>query len=126
MAVLSNPIVRAALFVVSLSAFYYTPLFSWATTDHIGHTLMIVQFLITGYLFVQALIGVDPLPYRATYPMRLLVLLARWRSMRFSRTSSSPAPDCCLPTGTGRWACLGAELNPPADRWRQPGASERF
>lgn len=73
--ILSNPIVAAALFAGSLWAFYYTPLFSWATTDHIGHTWMIVHFLITGYLFVQALIGVDPVPYRASYPMRLLVLL---------------------------------------------------
>jgi cytochrome c oxidase assembly factor CtaG/putative copper export protein len=92
-AVLSNPIVAAALFVVSLWVFYYTPLFSWATTDHIGHTWMIVHFLITGYLFVQALIGVDPLPYRASYPMRLLVLLGTMAFHAFFGLS--------LITGTG-------------------------
>ncbi|MET4702549.1 cytochrome c oxidase assembly protein [Frigoribacterium sp. UYMn621] len=92
-AVLSNPIVAAALFVVSLWVFYYTPLFSWATTDHIGHTWMIVHFLITGYLFVQALIGVDPLPYRAPYPMRLLVLLGTMAFHAFFGLS--------LITGTG-------------------------
>jgi len=91
--ILSNPIVAAALFVVSLWVFYYTPLFRWATTDHIGHTLMIVHFLITGYLFVQALIGVDPLPYRATYPMRLLVLLGTMAFHAFFGLS--------LITGTG-------------------------
>ena len=72
---LSNPIVAAVLFAGSLWVFYYTPLFSWATTDHIGHTWMIVHFLVTGYLFVQSLIGVDPVPYRAPYPLRLLTLL---------------------------------------------------
>jgi cytochrome c oxidase assembly factor CtaG/putative copper export protein len=73
---LANPIVAAVLFAGSLWAFYYTPLFSWATTDHIGHEWMIVHFLLTGYLFVQSLIGVDPSPARPPYPVRLLILLA--------------------------------------------------
>lgn len=73
--VFANPIVAAAFFAGSLWVFYYSPLFRWATEDHIGHTFMIVHFLISGYLFVQTLIGVDPLPYRAPYPMRLIVLL---------------------------------------------------
>jgi cytochrome c oxidase assembly factor CtaG/putative copper export protein len=73
---LTNPIVAAVLFAGSLWVFYYTPLFSWATTDHIGHTWMVVHFLVTGYLFVQSMIGVDPVPRRAPYPLRLLILLA--------------------------------------------------
>jgi putative copper resistance protein D len=68
--------VAAILFAASLWAFYYSPLFGWATTNHIGHTWMIVHFLIVGYLFIQSLIGVDPVPYRAPYPLRLIVLLA--------------------------------------------------
>ena len=70
-----HPLVAAVLFATSLLVFYYSPLFSWATTDHIGHQWMIVHFLIVGYLFVQALIGVDPMPVRLAYPMRLLLLL---------------------------------------------------
>ena len=73
---LANPIVAAVIFTSSLWAFYYTPIFRWAMVDHIGHQVMIVHFLITGYLFVQTLIGVDPLPYRAPYPLRLILLLA--------------------------------------------------
>jgi len=73
--VISNPIVAALLFAGSLWVFYYTSLFSWATTDHIGHQWMIVHFLITGYLFVQSLIGIDPVPYRLPYTFRLLLLL---------------------------------------------------
>jgi len=64
------------LFAGSLLVFYYTPLFSWATTDHIGHEWMTAHFLVTGYLFVQSLIGIDPSPVRIAYPFRLLVLLA--------------------------------------------------
>jgi len=71
----SHPIVAALLFVGSLWGFYYSPLFRWATTDHIGHEWMIVHFLITGYLFVSVLIGVDPSVHRVPYPMRLLLLL---------------------------------------------------
>ena len=76
MGVLTQPIVAAVLFAVSLWVFYYTDLFRWATADHIGHTWMIVHFSITGYLFVQALIGIDPVRYRPPYPLRLLLLLA--------------------------------------------------
>ncbi|WP_208543735.1 cytochrome c oxidase assembly protein [Rathayibacter sp. VKM Ac-2804] len=72
---ISHPIVAALLFVGSLWGFYYSPLFRWATTDHIGHEWMIVHFLITGYLFVSVLIGVDPSVHRVPYPMRLLLLL---------------------------------------------------
>jgi len=74
--VLSNPIVAAVIFVGSLWVFYYSGVFGWATVDHVGHEWMVIHFLGAGYLFVSALIGVDPAPYRAPYPMRLIVLLA--------------------------------------------------
>ncbi|MDJ0377375.1 cytochrome c oxidase assembly protein [Cryobacterium sp. PH31-L1] len=73
--VVANPLVAAGLFAGSLWVFYYTPIFSWAATDHIGHEWMTVHFLITGYLFVQSLIGIDPVPFRLTYPFRLLLLI---------------------------------------------------
>jgi cytochrome c oxidase assembly factor CtaG/putative copper export protein len=90
---LSRPLVAAALFVASLWLFYYSPLFRWATTDHLGHQWMIIHFLLTGYLFVQSLIGVDPSPHRAPYPIRLLVLLATMAFHAFFGLS--------LMTGTG-------------------------
>ena len=72
---IANPIVAAVLFAGSLWVFYYTPLFRWSMLDHIGHEWMVAHFLITGYLFVQSLIGIDPVPYRLPYPFRLLLLL---------------------------------------------------
>jgi len=74
--VLSRPVVAAVVFVGSLWIFYYSPLFRFAVEDHVGHTLMLVHFLITGYLLVQTLIGIDPMPHRSAYPMRLVALLA--------------------------------------------------
>ncbi|MEV1128681.1 cytochrome c oxidase assembly protein [Agromyces sp. NPDC049794] len=74
-AFIANPIFAAVLFASSLWIFYYSPLFRWTMFDHIGHEWMIVHFLITGYLFVQSLVGIDPVPYRLPYPFRLVVLL---------------------------------------------------
>lgn len=74
--VLVNPIVAAVLFAASLWVFYYTPLFRWATEDHVGHVWMVAHFLITGFLFAQVLVGVDPIGSRPPYPLRLLLLLA--------------------------------------------------
>ncbi|MFG6279783.1 cytochrome c oxidase assembly protein [Microbacterium sp. 5K110] len=73
--VLTNPYVAAGLFIGSLWAFYYTDLFRWSLYDHVGHIWMVAHFLITGYLFVLSLIGIDPVPYRLPYPMRLIVLI---------------------------------------------------
>ena len=72
---ISHPIVAGLLFSSSLVVFYYTPLFAWATREHIGHEWMVVHFLITGYLFVQALIGVDPGPHRLPFAMRIGLLI---------------------------------------------------
>ena len=74
--VVGHPLVAAVVFAVSLLAFYYSPLFSWAVTDHVGHQWMILHFLLSGFLFVNALIGIDPAPSRPPYPIRLLILMA--------------------------------------------------
>ncbi|WP_344200555.1 cytochrome c oxidase assembly protein, partial [Pseudolysinimonas kribbensis] len=73
--VLTNPLVSGGLFITSLWVFYYTPLFRWATIDHVGHEWMILHFLIVGYLFIQTLVGIDPVKSRPAYPIRLMLLL---------------------------------------------------
>ena len=80
---LSRPVVAAVIFVGSLWAFYYTGIFGWATVDHVGHEWMIIHFLGAGYLFVSSLIGIDPSPHQAPYPIRLIVLLATMASHAF-------------------------------------------
>jgi cytochrome c oxidase assembly factor CtaG/putative copper export protein len=74
--VISHPLFATVNFVGSLWLFYYTPIFRWATSDHIGHEWMIVHFLLAGYLFVQSLMGIDPVKTRYPYPFRLIQLLA--------------------------------------------------
>ena len=72
---ISQPIFAGLNFALSLVMFYYTPLFRWATEQHLGHQWMIVHFLITGYLFVQSLIGVDPQPHKPGFPIKLMLLI---------------------------------------------------
>ncbi len=91
--VVGHPLVASVVFAVSLLVFYYSPLFSWAVSDHLGHQWMILHFLLSGYLFVNALIGVDPAPYRPPYPIRLIILLATMAFHAFFGLS--------LITGTG-------------------------
>lgn len=72
----ANPIVAAVNFAGSMIVFYYTPLFEWSLTTHVGHLAMVAHFSLAGYLFANALIGIDPGPTRPGYPQRLLLLFA--------------------------------------------------
>ncbi|GAA1990948.1 cytochrome c oxidase assembly protein [Terrabacter lapilli] len=76
LAVLGNPVVAAVLFFTSLVAFYWTGLFQLALETHTGHLLMTAHFVLTGYLFVWSLVGIDPGPKKWSPPLRLVVLFA--------------------------------------------------
>lgn len=73
---LAHPVVAAANFVVSMLVFYYTDIFHWALSSSVGHLAMVVHFTLVGYLFANALIGIDPGPRRLPYAQRLLLLFA--------------------------------------------------
>ena len=72
----THPLFAAANFAGSIVLFYYSDAFGFAMRDHVGHELMNLHFALTGYIFVLSMIGTDPLPRRAPYPMRLVLLLA--------------------------------------------------
>ena len=72
---LTRPVVAGILFAGSMVAFYYSPAFEFALRSHLGHMAMCAHFLLTGYLFVWVIIGIDPGPGRASYPMRLMMML---------------------------------------------------
>jgi len=69
--VVTNPLVALALFVSGPFVVYFTGLFEAAMRDHTGHTLMGLHFLLTGYLFYDVLIGIDPLPRRPHHLARI-------------------------------------------------------
>ncbi|MDQ4502618.1 cytochrome c oxidase assembly protein [Sinomonas sp. ASV322] len=72
----THPLFAAANFAGSIVLFYYSDFFGYAMRDHVGHELMNLHFTLTGYIFVLTMIGSDPLPRRAPYPLRLLLLFA--------------------------------------------------
>jgi putative copper resistance protein D len=72
----ANPIVALAIFDGSLFALYFTPLFGDLMLSHSGHLFMNIHFIIAGYLFFQAIIGIDPSPIKIPYIVKIVVLFA--------------------------------------------------
>lgn len=54
-----NPLVTWLLYVSSLFLVYMTPLFPWLMRYHWAHQLMLLYFMVTGYLFFEMIIGLD-------------------------------------------------------------------
>lgn len=73
--ILTHPLVAAALFVGSLYALYFTPLFGALMDSHLGHAGMELHFLAVGSLFYYVIIGVDPSPRRLEPLVRFGILL---------------------------------------------------
>lgn len=71
----AHPLVATGLFVGSTYAVYLTPLFGVLMENHLGHTLMEVHFLLTGYLFYEVLVGTAPVRERPPYLARVGLLL---------------------------------------------------
>ncbi|MFZ0323725.1 MAG: bifunctional copper resistance protein CopD/cytochrome c oxidase assembly protein [Actinomycetes bacterium] len=72
--VLTNPVVALVLFITAPYMVYFGPLFGYAMQHHWAHLAMHAHFVLVGYLFYESIIGVDPLPNRAPFPLRLIVL----------------------------------------------------
>ncbi|NUS15757.1 MAG: cytochrome c oxidase assembly protein [Streptomyces sp.] len=74
--VVSHPAFTLPVFVASLYALYFSPLFDTLMRSSAGHTAMMVHFLAVGLLFFWPIMGVDPGPHRPGYVMRMLELFA--------------------------------------------------
>lgn len=74
-AVVSSPPIAGFLFAGSLVLFYFTPFFTWAMFEHVGHLLMTVHFLLAGYLFAWVIIGIDPAQKPISPVLKLVTLL---------------------------------------------------
>jgi putative copper resistance protein D len=59
---LTHPAVTFVLFITSLYGLYFTPLFDELMSTWWGHNLMLVHFLIVGFLYFWSLLGIDPNP----------------------------------------------------------------
>ena len=100
--------------------FYYTDLFELSLTTYLGHLGMVVHFTLAGYLFVNALVGVDPAPHRPAYPQRLLLLLGTMAFHAFFGVTLMGGEVLLVPEWFG---VLGRDWGPSALADQQRGGA---
>lgn len=74
--VLAFPAVAGALFVATPFALYFSGWYEATLRSAYLHEMMHVHFLLVGCLWFWPIIGVDPMPHRSPYPMRMLSVFA--------------------------------------------------
>ncbi|WP_405373702.1 MULTISPECIES: cytochrome c oxidase assembly protein [unclassified Microbacterium] len=74
--VAGHPVTAAMLTVGGLWALHRTPLGEALGAAPLGHTVMSLHFLASGFLFTAAIVPVDPAPHRASLAVRAVVLWA--------------------------------------------------
>jgi len=114
----ANPIVAAVNFAGSMIVFYYTPAFEYALTTYAGHLAMLLHFTLAGYLFANALVGIDPGPHRPPYPQRLLLLFATMAFHAFFGVALTSGEVLLVPEWFG---LLGRDWGPSAIADQQRG-----
>ena len=73
--VLSPPLVWV-VYVFSLFAVYFSPLFPWLMRYHWGHQVMLLHFMIAGFAFFSLVVGPDRHPWQLPYLVRFALLLS--------------------------------------------------
>lgn len=71
-ALLTHPVVTFALFIMSLYGLYFTPAFDYLMGTWWGHNLMLLHFLLIGYLYFWGVLGIDPSPRKSARGLRAL------------------------------------------------------
>ncbi|MFD0310139.1 cytochrome c oxidase assembly protein [Streptomyces sp. NPDC127119] len=76
MRVVTHPAFTIPLFIASLYALYFSPIFDFLMGSKTGHVAMMCHFLAVGLVFFWPIMGVDPGPHRPGHLMRMLELFA--------------------------------------------------
>lgn len=76
MRIITHPAFTIPLFIASLYALYFSPIFDFLMGSRAGHIAMMCHFLAVGLVFFWPIMGVDPGPHRPGYLMRMLELFA--------------------------------------------------
>ena len=76
MRVVTHPAFTIPMFIASLYALYFSPIFDFLMGSATGHIVMMCHFLAVGLVFFWPIMGVDPGPHRPGYLMRMLELFA--------------------------------------------------
>ncbi|WP_031485901.1 cytochrome c oxidase assembly protein [Streptomyces bicolor] len=109
MRIITHPAFTIPLFIASLYALYFTPLFDFLMGSKPGHIAMMVHFLAVGVMFFWPIIGVDPGPHRPGYLMRMLELFAGMPFHAFFGIALMMASEPMVETFKNPPASLGIE-----------------
>jgi len=74
--VIAHPITAWLLYGASLFALYFTSLYATTLTNDTVHNLVHVGLILVGCIFWWPVIGLDPVPYRMNYFVKMLYLFA--------------------------------------------------
>lgn len=72
----TSPPVLWLNYVASLFVVYFTPLFPWLMKYHWAHQLMLVYFMVTGYLFFNLVIGHDKSSWNMPHLVKLALMIS--------------------------------------------------
>jgi putative membrane protein len=112
--IVSAPLFTLPLFIASLYGLYFTPLFDLAMGSWLGHEWMLAHFLVVGLLFFWPIVGIDPVPHRPLYPIRMLELFIGMPFHAFFGVTVMMSD--ALIVGFFAHPPMGWHLNPAADQ----------
>lgn len=72
---ITNPLVALTIYSGSIYVVYFSSLMTNLMSSHLGHVLMHIHFVLSGYLFFWLIIGTDFQPRKLAYPFKLLLVL---------------------------------------------------
>ncbi|MFD3314361.1 cytochrome c oxidase assembly protein [Streptomyces sp. NPDC058694] len=124
MKVVTHPAFTIPLFIASLYALYFTPIFDFLMDSKTGHIAMMCHFLAVGLVFFWPIMGVDPGPHRPGYLMRMLELFAGMPFHAFFGIALMMASEPMVQTYKNPPASLG--INALADQTAAGGIAWAF
>ena len=122
--IITHPAFTLPLFIASLYALYFSPLFDTLMHSRTGHIAMMVHFLLVGLIFFWPIMGVDPGPHRPGYVMRMLELFAGMPFHAFFGIAVMMASEPMLTTFKHPAASLG--IDPLTDQTAAGGIAWAF
>ncbi|GHE42776.1 membrane protein [Streptomyces longispororuber] len=109
MRIITHPAFTIPMFIASLYALYFTPLFDTLMGSKAGHIGMMLHFLAVGLVFFWPIMGVDPGPHRPGHLMRMLELFAGMPFHAFFGIALMMASEPMVETYKNPPASLGVE-----------------
>jgi putative membrane protein len=122
--IITHPAFTLPLFIASLYALYFSPIFDTLMHSRTGHIAMMVHFLLVGLIFFWPIMGVDPGPHRPGYVMRMLELFAGMPFHAFFGIAVMMASEPMLTTFKHPAASLG--IDPLSDQTAAGGIAWAF